>query len=194
MHRTPIGVEVLNGDLQERLNAPGSGGAEPGGAATGGRLRPGDKVMQIKNNYQKGVFNGDIGWVTAIDPEEGETTVTYLDSTQERPVVYDRSELDELTLAYAISVHKSQGSEYRAVVMPVSTQHYVMLQRNLLYTAITRAKELVVLVGTRKALSVAIRNDQIQRRFTRLNERLAPPPAAPPASPAAAETGDGEDR
>lgn len=181
MHRTPVGVEVLNRELQERLNpgraAAGPAGAERGGAErTGpaGRFRPGDKVMQVRNDYQKGVFNGDIGWVVAIDDEEGEVTVSFPESDVERQVIYDRGELDELTLAYAISVHKSQGSEYRAVVMPLTTQHYVMLQRNLLYTAITRARELVVLVGTRKAMSVAIHNDQLQRRFTRLKERLAP--------------------
>lgn len=190
MHRTPVGVEVLNRELQERLN-PGRGTVEGGdergqgvdgeggrGYGASGRLRPGDKVMQVRNDYQKGVFNGDIGWVIAVDDEEGEVTVSFPETDVERQVVYDRGELDQLTLAYAISVHKSQGSEYRAVVMPVSTQHYVMLQRNLLYTAITRARELVVLVGTRKALAMAIRNDQIQRRFTRLKERLGGPGGA----------------
>ncbi|MHB9057285.1 MAG: SF1B family DNA helicase RecD2 [Bacillota bacterium] len=176
MHRTPVGVEVLNRELQERLN-PAPEGAER--AAGPARFRPGDKVMQVRNDYQKGVFNGDIGWVVAVDDEEGEVTVSFPESDVERQVIYDRGELDELTLAYAISVHKSQGSEYRAVVMPLTTQHYVMLQRNLLYTAITRARELVVLVGTRKALSVALHNDQIQRRFTRLKERLAVGGASP---------------
>ncbi|MFQ5873538.1 MAG: ATP-dependent RecD-like DNA helicase [Dehalococcoidia bacterium] len=117
----------------------------------------------------KEVFNGDIGQVTAFEPVDGQIQVTFDD----RSVVYDLSELDELALAYAISVHKSQRSEYAAVVMSLLAQHYVMLQRNLVYTAITRARKLLVLVGTRKALAIAVKNDRVLRRFTNLRTRLA---------------------
>jgi exodeoxyribonuclease V alpha subunit len=136
----------------------------------GGRcFRVSDKVMQIVNNYEKEVFNGDIGRVAAIEIEDQKMVVQYDD----RMVDYDWHELDELVLAYAISIHKSQGSEYPAVVVPLLTQHYIMLQRNLLYTAITRARKLVVLVGSRKAMAIAIRNNKVQHRYTGLSARLA---------------------
>jgi exodeoxyribonuclease V alpha subunit len=125
--------------------------------------------MQTRNNYDKSVFNGDVGRIRTIDVAEQTVTVAF-----DVVVEYEFGELDELVLAYAVSVHKSQGSEYRAVLMPITTQHYMMLQRNLLYTAITRAKELVVLVGTKKALAIAVRNDQIAQRHTALAERLQP--------------------
>jgi exodeoxyribonuclease V alpha subunit len=128
----------------------------------------GDKVMQIRNNYDKDVYNGDIGRVTRIDTMEQTMTVW----NDGRPVIYDWTELDELAHAFAISVHKSQGSEYTAIVMPVLTQHYLLLQRNLLYTAITRAKELVVLVGTRKAIWIAVKNDKVSERHSGLSIRL----------------------
>ena len=128
--------------------------------------------MQIRNNYQKEVYNGDIGLVSDLDLEAGELTVTYGDAALSRPVVYNFSELDELTLSYAISVHKSQGSEYPVIVMPVITQHYLLLQRNLLYTGITRARKLVVLVGTKKALAMAIRNNRAEERHSYLDSRL----------------------
>ena len=128
----------------------------------------GDKVMQIVNNYDKDVFNGDIGWISRINREERELTIDF-DGKQ---INYDFSELDEVVLAYAISVHKSQGSEYPAVVLPVMTQHYLLLQRNLIYTGITRAKKLVVLVGTKKALVIAIKNNKPQMRHTHLSNRL----------------------
>jgi exodeoxyribonuclease V alpha subunit len=163
MHRGTIGVANLNQELQELLNP-----ASQEISGMGRTFKVGDKVMQIQNNYEKEVFNGDIGWVKGFDSEEGEVTVAYDD----KDVAYHLSELDELTLAYAISVHKSQGSEYAAVVMPVLTQHYVMLQRNLLYTGITRAKRLLTLVGTRKALAIAVKNDKVQHRFTNLKARL----------------------
>ena len=127
-----------------------------------------DKVMQLKNNYDKGVFNGDIGIISAVDTEERELTVDF-DIGQ---VVYDITELDELTLAYATTIHKAQGSEYPVVVMPILMTHFVMLQRNLIYTGITRAKKLLVLIGSRKALSYAIRNNNVLSRNTRLAERL----------------------
>ncbi|MDA8324828.1 MAG: ATP-binding domain-containing protein [Nitrospiraceae bacterium] len=131
-------------------------------------LRVGDKVMQIRNNYDKEVFNGDIGRIVKIDREEQEVVVNYDGKT----IRYEYPELDEIVLAYAVSVHKSQGSEYPVVVMPVLTQHYILLQRNLLYTGITRGKRLVVLVGTRKAVAIAIRNNKPQKRNTLLRERL----------------------
>jgi exodeoxyribonuclease V alpha subunit len=134
----------------------------------GRTFKRGDKVMQIRNNYAKEVFNGDIGTVARIDGEMQQLTVKY----DGRPVSYEYSELDELVLAYAVSVHKSQGSEYAAVILPVMTQHFVLLQRNLIYTGITRARELAVLIGTKQALAIAIRNDEPQRRLTRLSFRL----------------------
>ena len=124
--------------------------------------------MQIRNNYDKEVFNGDIGRINKIDREEQEIIVNY----DGRMVSYEYSELDEIVLAYAVSVHKSQGSEYPVVVMPVLTQHYMLLQRNLLYTGITRGKKLVVLVGTNKAVAIAIKNNKPQKRYTLLKERL----------------------
>ncbi len=167
MHRGPIGAAQLNAALQERLNPPRNGAAE---LLRGGRIfRVGDRVLQLRNNYDKGVYNGDLGRITAIDPSEQTVVVR----VEDREVPYDFSDLDELTLAYAVTVHKSQGSEYPAVVMPVHTTHYPMLQRNLLYTAITRAKRLLVLVGTRKAVAIAAKNDATRRRYSRLRERLA---------------------
>ena len=124
--------------------------------------------MQIRNNYDKDVYNGDIGRIVSIDKEAQEVTVSY----DARPVSYDFSDLDEIVLAYAVSVHKSQGSEYPVVVMPLLTQHYLLLQRNLLYTALTRGKKLVVIIGTKKAIGIAIRNNNQQLRYTRLRERL----------------------
>ncbi|MEN8097518.1 MAG: ATP-dependent RecD-like DNA helicase [Chloroflexota bacterium] len=166
MHRGDVGVSALNTNLQEALNPSREASAE---RASGNRVfRIGDRVMQIRNNYQKGVFNGDIGRLVNLDGIE-QTAVVDFDGN---PVSYDWNEMDELIHAYAISVHKSQGSEYRAVVIPVATQHYVMLQRNLLYTAITRARELVVLVGTKKALAMAVRNDKPAIRYSGLAHRL----------------------
>lgn len=164
MHRQVCGVENLNKLLQEALNAnaPGKGSI----LGPNQILREGDKVMQIRNNYTKGVFNGDIGFVTAID--EGRVIVRY----PELDVTYERKELDELHLAYAMSVHKSQGSEYPVVVMPLVPGHRIMLQRNLLYTAVTRAKERVILLGTKAALNTALANDRTRRRYSLLAERL----------------------
>ena len=128
------------------------------------------EVMQLRNNYDKDVFNGDLGFVESVDLEERILSVNF----DGRLVEYDASELDELTLAYATTIHKSQSSEYPIVVMPVLMTHYVMLQRNLIYTGITRAKKICVLIGTKKALSFAIRNMTVLKRNTRLNERLNP--------------------
>ena len=128
--------------------------------------------MQIRNNYNKEVFNGDIGKIIDIDNEEGEIKIRFPDVDGDRDVIYESYELEELTLSYAVSVHKSQGSEYPVIVMPISTQHYLMLQRNLLYTAITRAKRLVVLVGTKKALAIAVKNNIIAERYSYLHKRI----------------------
>jgi len=168
MHRGPIGAGQLNAALQAALNPPRNGAPE---LLRGGRIfRVGDRVLQLRNNYDKGVYNGDLGRIAAIDPSE-QSVAVQIDG---REVSCDFSDLDELALAYAVTVHKSQGSEYPAVIVPVHTTHYLMLQRNLLYTAITRAKQLLVLVGTRKALAIATKNDATRRRYSRLRERLAP--------------------
>jgi exodeoxyribonuclease V alpha subunit len=163
MHRGIVGASNLNAALQKELNISADE------LQRGGKVfRSGDKVMQVRNNYDKDVYNGDIGRIVSIDREAQELTVNF----DGRPVEYDFADLDEIVLAYAVSVHKSQGSEYPAIVMPLLTQHYLLLQRNLLYTAITRGKKLVVIVGTKKALGIAIRNNKQQLRYTRLKERL----------------------
>ncbi len=165
MNRSELGSRNLNARLQEIFN-PDKGGPEV--QRFGWTFRVGDKVIQTVNDYQKEVFNGDIGRVTAIDPVEQELTVEY----EGRPVVYDFGELDELALAYCLTIHKSQGGEYPAVVIPLHTQHYLMLQRNLLYTGITRGKRLVVLVGSRKAIALAVERHETARRYTALARRL----------------------
>ena len=163
MHRGTVGVANLNAELQVLLNPQGKV------ITRGGRLfRVNDKVMQIKNNYEKDVFNGDIGTLAAIDIEEQKVQVKF----EGRTVDYELSDLDDLVLAYAISIHKSQGAEYPVVVVPLLSQHYIMLQRNLLYTAITRAKRLVVLVGSKRAIAIAVRNNKVQRRYTNLAAKL----------------------
>lgn len=163
MHRGDLGVANLNARLQEVLNPQQT-------KITRGykTFKVNDKVMHLTNNYHKEVFNGDMGRVTAINQEDQELQVDF----DGRLVAYEFSELDELTPAYAISIHKSQGSEYPAVVIPVVTQHYMLLQRNLIYTGITRGKELVVLIGTPKAMAMAIGNNKQQSRYTRLRDRL----------------------
>jgi len=163
MYRGAIGVERLNLELQNALN-PGEPVATRGGF--GFRLR--DKVMQIKNNYDKDVFNGDMGRIISADTKKQQLIISF----DGRLIVYEFAELDELDPAYAVSVHKAQGSEFPAVIIPVHTQHYMMLQRNLLYTAITRGRRLVVLVGTKKALAMAVKNDATRLRHTRLARRL----------------------
>ncbi len=163
MNRGVIGTSNLNYELQSHLN-PNELFMTYGSRV----FKLGDKVMQISNNYEKDVFNGDIGWVSKIDKEGYQIEIDH----DGRKVVYERSELDEITLAYAVSVHKSQGSEYPVVIIPVMTQHYILLQRNLIYTAITRAKKLAVLIGTKKALAIAIRNNKVERRYARLRQRL----------------------
>ncbi|CUS02929.2 Helicase RecD/TraA family protein [Candidatus Promineifilum breve] len=166
MYNGLAGVTRLNGLLQEALNPPGGRKIER--RISGRTFRVGDKVMQTVNNYDKSVYNGDIGRITAIDVIEQTMTVA-IDGA---PVVYSFLEVDELIHAYAVSVHKSQGSEYPCVVIPVVVQHYLMLQRNLLYTAITRARKLVILVGTRRAIQIAVRTNPVVERHTALDWRL----------------------
>lgn len=163
MNRGPLGVQALNQELQALLNPAGR---ELGAGER--HFREGDRVIQLRNNYDKMVFNGDIGRIVAVDPARGRVEVAFDDDRAS----YDPGELAELALAYAISVHKSQGSQYPAVVMPLHQSHYLMLRRNLLYTAITRAERVCVLVGTRSALQQAVRNEEERRRFSRLAERL----------------------
>ena len=164
MHRGMLGTIQLNREVQALLN--------PIGESLQRReslLRIKDKVMQLRNNYDKGVYNGDLGRITAIDRKEGKIQVEFY----EKVVEYNDDELDELSLAYATSIHKSQGSEYPAVVIPLHTSHYMMLHRSILYTAVTRGKKLVVLVGSRRALAMAIQNVRLERRYTGLKEKLA---------------------
>lgn len=166
MHRGPVGARSLNEKLQARLNPLRYDQPE---YRSGSRVfRVGDRVLQLRNNYDKEVFNGDVGRIETIDLEEGEVRVNF----EGRSIPYELSDLDELTLAYAMSVHKSQGSEYPVVVLPLLVQHYMLLQRNLLYTAVTRAKKMVVVVGTRKAVAMGVKNDKITARWTALAERL----------------------
>ena len=174
MNRGPLGSENLNAVLRARLNPAAPGAREV--ARAGRSFRVGDKVMQVRNNYELEVFNGDLGRVVGLDEEEQQLAVSF----DGRTVRHDFANLDELVLAYACSIHKAQGSEYPCVVAPLHTQHYVMLQRNLLYTALTRAQRLVVLVGERRALAVAVRNRRTRDRFTLLAERLRDPARSGP--------------
>lgn len=169
MHKNPCGVQNLNKLMQLYLNPPSSFKAEvniPGGNV----IRVGDKVMQIRNNYEKDVFNGDIGQVLRIDGKL--VQVSFPDRPEGEIVLYEGNEVEELQLAYAMSVHKSQGSEYPYVLLCMVPSHYIMLQRNLLYTAVTRAKEQVLIVGSRKAIWTAVENDKMRRRYSLLAERL----------------------
>jgi exodeoxyribonuclease V alpha subunit len=163
MHKGLVGAGNLNAELQKVLNP--SGEELVRGSRT---YKVNDKVMQIRNNYNKEVFNGDIGRIIKVDLEHQEVTISF----DGRHIPFDFTDLDEIVLAYAISVHKSQGSEYPAVIIPILTQHYLLLQRNLIYTAVTRGKNLVVVVGSRKAMAIAVHNNKTQQRNTRLRERL----------------------
>jgi exodeoxyribonuclease V alpha subunit len=163
MNRGEVGAWNLNIELQKTLNPRGPE------IIRGVRIfRLGDRVMQVRNNYDKNVYNGDLGRITRVHREEGKLMVDFDGQILE----YSSDELDELTLAYAMSVHKSQGSEYPAVVMPMVTQHFPLLQRNLLYTAVSRARKLVILVGNTKAMYIAINNDKVQERYTHFVNRL----------------------
>jgi exodeoxyribonuclease V alpha subunit len=164
MNRGGLGARSLNIELQKELNPPSEIRIE----RFGWTFCPGDKVMQVENDYDRDVYNGDLGVVSQIDMEEGELVADF----DGRKVSYGFGELDELVLAYATTIHKSQGSEYPAVVVPLSTQHYPMLQRNLVYTGVTRGKRLVVLVGQRKALAIAVKGARTRRRWSKLREWL----------------------
>jgi exodeoxyribonuclease V alpha subunit len=167
MNRGVTGARGINQALQETLNPPGEHSIDKFGY----RYSVGDKVMQIENNYDKDVYNGDIGFVVGIDPDEQELTANF----DGRAVTYPFGELDELVLCYATTIHKSQGSEYPVVIIPISTQHYMMLKRNLIYTGVTRGKQLVVLVGQKRALAIAVKGVQTDRRWSKLAERLGAP-------------------
>jgi len=164
MNRGGLGSRGLNIDLQKQLN----GDATPKITRFGSTFAPGDKVIQMVNNDDKNVFNGDIGFIAQIDLEEGSINIQF----DGRMVDYSMSELDEISLAYAISIHKSQGSEFPMVVMPVTTQHYTLLARNLLYTGVTRGKRLVVLVVQKRAVGIAVNNNKESKRLTKLSQRL----------------------
>jgi exodeoxyribonuclease V alpha subunit len=164
MHRGMLGTIQLNREMQSLLNPIGDS-LQRGESL----LRAKDKVMQLRNNYDKGIYNGDLGRITAIDRKEGKVQVDFYDKLVE----YNDDELDEISLAYATSIHKSQGSEYPVVVIPLHMSHYMMLHRSILYTAVTRGKKRVVLVGSRRALAMAIRNVRLERRYTGLKEKLA---------------------
>ena len=169
MNRGGAGARSLNIELQAALNPAGDRKVE----RFGWTFAPGDKVMQIENDYEKEVYNGDIGTIDDVDSNSGELIASF----DGRSVTYGFGELDMLVPAYAATIHKSQGSEYPAVIIPVLTQHYAMLQRNLLYTGVTRGKKLVVLVGQRKAVAIAVRNVSGRRRWSKLSEWLRPKPA-----------------
>ena len=166
MNRGGVGARSLNIELQAALNPADDRKVE----RFGWTFAPGDKVMQIENDYDKDVYNGDIGYIDDVDPDAGELNASF----DGRLVSYGLGELDTLVPAYAATIHKSQGSEYPAVVIPIMTQHYAMLQRNLLYTGITRGKRLVVLVGQKKAVAIAVRNVSGRRRWSKLDEWLRP--------------------
>ncbi len=166
MHRGELGTNAVNLALQQKLNPPDATGAE---ITRGDRtFRRNDKVMQLRNDYDRAVFNGDIGVIESVDPQGGVIRVDF----DSRIVTYERAELDQLVHAYAVSIHKSQGSEYAAVVIPIVTQHFMMLQRSLLYTAVTRGKRLVVLVGSRRAVQMAVDRADARTRYTWLAERI----------------------
>ena len=166
MNRGGLGARSLNVELQQALNPPGADKIEKFGST----FAPKDKVMEVENDYDKEVYNGDIGFVTRIDAEEGQVFVSF----DGREVAYESGELDSLVLAYATTIHKAQGSEYPAVILPLATQHYAMLQRNLLYTGLARGKRLVVIVGQKKAVAIAVRNVSGRRRWSKLREWLTP--------------------
>ena len=191
MHRGEMGTIALNQLLQARLNPESGGHAE---IIRGDRsFRVADKVMQIRNNYDKEVFNGDVGLIRSLgQADDGERVLT-IEFTDGRTVDYATTEIDQLAHAYAISVHKSQGSEYPAVVLPLLTQHFMMLRRNLLYTAMTRGKKLVILIGSRRAVRMAVRDEAAQSRWTWLAARIRAVIDGPAASGDLAGSGSAAD-
>ncbi len=170
MNRGGLGARSLNIELQKALNPQ----TDPQVQKFGTTFLVGDKVMQTENDYDKDVYNGDLGFITAIDPDLGEITIRF----DGRDVTYLLGELDQVVLAYATTIHKSQGSEYPVVIIPVTTQHYPMLQRNLLYTGVTRGNRLVILLGQKKAIMIAVKNVSGRRRWSKLREWLSGPRAA----------------
>lgn len=164
MQRGGAGARSLNTELQKALNP----NYESGIMKYGQVFAANDKVMQTENNYEKEVYNGDIGTITSINEQDQEITINFYN----RNVIYDYTDLDQITLAYATTIHKSQGSEYPAVIIPITMQSYMMLRRNLIYTAITRGKELVVIIGQKKALAMAIKDSKSSGRYTKLKEWL----------------------
>ena len=166
MTRGVMGTRNLNNVLQQLINPPGADRVEI--TRGGSTLRVGDRIIQQTNDYDREVFNGDVGFITNIDTEEQEVTVQYL----ERSVIYDYADLNEITLAWSVSIHKSQGSEYPVVILPLYMQHYMMLTRNLFYTGLTRAKRLAIVVGPKKAITLALRSTEKQQRYTQLQQRL----------------------
>jgi exodeoxyribonuclease V alpha subunit len=164
MNKGAIGARSLNVELKKHLNP--TQGAQI--TKYGITFSVGDKVIQTINNYDKDVFNGDIGFIKSIDLEEGEVVISF----DNKQATYDVDELDEITLAYAVTIHKSQGSEYPAIVIPLTTQHFPLLERNLLYTGVTRGKKLVVIIGQIKALGIAVKTKRASKRLTKLTERL----------------------
>ena len=166
MNRGSLGTRSLNTELQNALNPPQPN--QPAANRAGWQFRPRDKVIQTENNYDKEVFNGDIGQITKIDPVEQTVSIRF----DNRNVPYDFGDLDELSLAYAITIHKAQGSEFPYVVIPLASQQYIMLQRNLLYTGITRGRKLVVLIGQLKAIAIAVKNIRYEQRFSGLPQLL----------------------
>ncbi len=165
MHKGKVGTAELNRLLQARLN-PNAG---PGLNVRDNILRKGDRVLQVRNNYEKNIFNGDLGWVVKVDEQARELVVDF----EGQEIAYEQAELDELALAYCLSVHKAQGSEYPAIILPVVAQHFLLLERNLIYTALTRARRLAVLIGEKKALAIGIKNQKSHLRYTHLQHRLS---------------------
>ena len=166
MSRGLVGTRNLNNVLQQLINPPHPEKVE---VSRGGNIfRVGDRIIQLTNDYQREVFNGDVGFITAIDSEEQELVVRY----QGRDVIYDFADKNEIALAWAVTVHKSQGSEYPVVLFPMYTSHYVMLSRNLLYTGLTRAKKLAIIIGSKKAIAMAVRSVNQKPRYTQLQQRL----------------------
>jgi exodeoxyribonuclease V alpha subunit len=166
MTRGVVGTRNFNQVLQQLINPPSPD--KPEITRGGNTLRVGDRVIQLKNDYDKEVFNGDLGVVAAIDTTEQEVIIQF----DGRDVTYDYADLNEVNLAYAISIHKSQGSEYPVVILPLYLQHYIMLSRNLVYTGLTRAKKLAIVIGSQKALAIAVKQRNERQRYTRLRERL----------------------
>jgi exodeoxyribonuclease V alpha subunit len=162
---TELGIEVIKYETFDQGSYAMGTGTKPVGETT---LRVGDRIIQLTNDYEREVFNGDVGFISKIDTEEQEVIVQYA----EREVTYDYADLNEIALAWSVTIHKSQGSEYPVVILPMYTQHYMMLSRNLLYTGLTRAKKLAIIIGSQKAIGMAVRSVNQKPRYTQLRQRL----------------------